>query len=213
MPAKSSPPRLKAAAENGPKGYSPHGHCKGGDWSCRPWKTVHAAGNGCVEAFCDKRPKRSYKYEMDTKLRTRASVSAAEAMRIFRENPTKVFPFRVFGCSQLSNGSECKLDTRWNTNPTGIVGVPLSPRGIVGVTTGRNSTTFTVLDYGYFDDPGSTISFCTWTNRSGETFLRQTAYGYGGELAVAFGINYFGAHEATWKAQAANLTDLIDDGY
>lgn len=172
---------------------------------------MQKAGNGCIEPSCDKRPKKSYSYVMDTKLKTRASVSATEAMRVFRENPAKVFPFRVFGCSQLTNGSECRLDTRWNVNPPGG-GVPLSPYGDVGVSTGRNSVTFTVLNYGYFDDPGSTISFSAWTNNSGDTFLRQTAHAYGGELAVATGINYLRAHESTWKSQAESLTRLIADG-
>lgn len=69
-----------------------------------------------------------------------------------------------------------------------------------------------MLDYDYFGDPGSTISVSTWTNKSGDTFLRQTAYGYRGEFLIAASINLFGAQEPVWQAQAENLARLIDEG-
>lgn len=70
-------------------------------------------GNGCIEAFC-RRPALSYHYTLDTKLKTQSAVSAERAMALFQTNPTKVFPFRVFGCDTLRTGAECTLDTRWN---------------------------------------------------------------------------------------------------
>jgi len=199
-------------------GYSkPKGACRAGDWSCRVWEKAgqkkSETPRGCVRGACAPRvPTESYQYVKDTPLTTRHAVTPAQAMRVFREDPTGVFPFSVTGCDALNTGAECWLHTGRNVNPPGG-GVPLDSDGLVGVTATRTSMTFTVLEHGYFDGPGSTISFSTWSDSEGTTYLRQTAYAYGGNPLVAFGVNRFGAYNSTWDSQARNLTREIDASF
>jgi hypothetical protein len=102
-----------------------------------------------------------------------------------------------------------ELHTMWNVNPPGL-GVPFNSDGVVGVTATDKSVTFTVIEEGYFDAAGSTISFSTWTDDNGQTYLRQTAYAFAGNPLIAFTINTFDAEQPTWRAQSENLAREID---
>jgi RHS repeat-associated protein len=117
---------------------------------------------------------------------------AARAMAIFRAQPHKVFPFPITGCSRLANGGTCQLHALYGIAPG---------NGTVRVSYGDNSTTFTVVSNGYFDERGSTITFSTFVSH-GNLYLRQTA------KSVSASIVNFGAPLAAWlmwQYQADNL--------
>lgn len=70
---------------------------------------------------------------------------------------------------------------------------------------GSHSVKFTVVSSGYFDDPGSTITFSIYS-RNGCIYLRQHAHGMNHNWipAEAFAIGAWG----TWARQAQNLRNL-----
>ncbi len=117
-------------------------------------------------------------------------------------------PFTVKGCSTFKSGAECNLETGLD--------VLLKPNGTVGVTTTKTSVTFTVIENGYFDAPGSTIKFSTY-EKGGMVYLRQDAVSLGSDGYVAIALDQvFGLPPAsanTWALQASNLaTQLELDG-
>lgn len=72
---------------------------------------------------------------------------------------------------------------------------------------------FTVLAPGYFDDPGSTIEFSTWTDDEGMVFLRQRANATGTPLSVKLGVELelLGGARHTWSLRAQNLREVISN--
>jgi RHS repeat-associated protein len=134
-----------------------------------------------------------YSYQYTEKLGSvRNYGGAARAMAIFRAQPHKVFPFPITGCSRLAKGRTCHLHALYGVAPGD---------GTVKVSYGHNSTTFTVVSKGYFDDRGSTITFSTFVSH-GNLYLRQTAQ------SVSAPIVNFGAPAGAWlmwQYQSDNL--------
>jgi hypothetical protein len=116
-------------------------------------------------------------------------------MSYFKKHVKKIFPFPVIGCSGIHNGARCVLHP--------------GPQAIGGVGTVRvenvtpTSFTFDVVSKGYFDPPGSTITFSTHESH-GEVYLQQHAVADGAGIAS----NIIGPElaEITWESQAANLS-------
>lgn len=123
-------------------------------------------------------------------------------MRVFQQNPSKVFPFDVGNCTSFYAGAECLL-----INASGVDVHP-GDTGWVGVNTTSTSVTFTVIENGYFDAPGSVIEFSTWVDANGTLYLRQTANGQGVSAIDSFVVNLGVAHSA-WKEQASKLDTLL----
>lgn len=177
--------------------------CRTGDWSCRvaaELKTPSCKGSGRTRG-CDGSSPFTYKYDYPWPVTTTAKFSPREVMDVFKQNPQEIFPFEVAGCDSFSNGAECTLKT----------GVGVNPNGKVGVTTTATSVTFTVLERGYFDAPGSTIKFSTYADAQGVVYLRQEADAYGVDGYMAFGINVMHAARGTWQQQQQNLIGVLDD--
>jgi hypothetical protein len=125
-------------------------------------------------------------------------------MSVFQDNPKDVFPFEVSGCDRFRTGEKCELDTGlW---------ILQRPKGTVGVTTTETSVTFTVIENGYFDAPGSTIEFSTY-ERDGGVYLQQDAKAHGAEAYVALALNetpfYESRSAGVWGKQAQNLATVL----
>ncbi len=187
-------------------GSSNKQNCKVGDWSCRvkaATPEVKCGGAGKARSCNSTGPAGiwCYSYRYDHPISSVGKFTAEQAMRAFTQNPAKIFPFGVEGCPTFSNGAECNLKT----------GTPLlNPNGVVGVTTTSTSVNFTVLEYGYFDAPGSTIEFSTWEDKKGNVYLSQIANGHGADLFTFTGMKVFQAARPTWDERAANLTDILE---
>ncbi|WP_223585817.1 DUF6531 domain-containing protein [Microbacterium sp. OVT16B] len=178
--------------------------CAFADWDCRVDKAnkQEVCKGGGRKQSCKNMPGAgvwSYYYEYDQLLDVPRGTTAQEAMSVFKANPSKIFPFPVKGCKSFYTGAECQLKT----------GVPINPDGVVGVTATSTSVKFTVLERGYFDAPGSTIMFSTWTDSKGNVYLRQTGDGHGTDLFTKLGVDLFGAARPGWEEQADNLSELI----
>lgn len=117
---------------------------------------------------------------------------------MFTAYPAEIFPFAVEGCRTLYTGATCYLRT----------GLPMNGNGVVGVTATSTSMKFTVLEQGYFDAPGSTITFSTWTDSQGNVYLRQDADAFGVDGATAFFVS-MGAARGGWEEQARKLSELL----
>lgn len=163
-------------------------------------KTPSCKGSGRTRG-CDGSSPFTYKYDYPWPVTTTAKFSPREVMDVFKQNPQEIYPFEVAGCDSFSNGAECSLKT----------GVGVNPNGKVGVTTTATSVTFTVLERGYFDAPGSTIKFSTYADAQGVVYLRQEADAYGVDGYMAFGINVMHAARGTWQQQQQNLIGVLDD--
>lgn len=125
-------------------------------------------------------------------------------MDIFKSNPGRIFPFVIDGCSRLEDGKSCWLRTQIPANRS-IMSVPVGPNGHVGVSTTSTSVTFTVLEWGYFDGPGSKISFITTQNDDGTVSLTQQGVAQFASIAMSIAINEGHASELPWKIQSENL--------
>jgi hypothetical protein len=141
----------------------------------------------------------SYRYTEELGL-VRNCGGAARAMSIFRREPHRVFPFPITGCARLAKGGACHVHALYGVAPG---------NGTVRVSYGHNSTTFTVISKGYFDDRGSTITFSTFV-RHGDLYLSQTA------RSTAAPIINFGAPPGAWlmwQYQADNLRGATWQGH
>lgn len=127
----------------------------------------------------------SYRY---TEYIGRSRYSAHRAFKVFQRNPGRIFPFRTT-CKRFTNGSRCGLRNAAVYRGNGNVRV--SVRG--------NTVRFKVISRGYFDPPGSTISFHVYKKHGG-LYLRQTARARGAKWWVS-GAAYPGAYIA-WHRQA-----------
>ncbi|MDN4640372.1 DUF6531 domain-containing protein [Agreia sp. PsM10] len=128
-----------------------------------------------------------------------SGMTPEEVMDIFKAHPGEIFPFPVSGCPTFSEGAVCTLQA-----------LPVADgRGDVRVSTTPTSVTFTVVSDGYFDLPGSTVTFQTVANDDGTVSLQQIAQGRTRDLAIGIGFNVSTPSFSTWRDQAANLRAAI----
>jgi len=189
------------------KSNKPKKSCGAGDWGCRVElanSEKRCAGGGRL-ATCKRTSGFPYDYTVvNPVVRSSSGWTAQGVMSMFQKNPTEVFPFTVKGCSQFKTGAECKLQTGLD--------ILLNPNGLVGVDTTSTSVKFTVIASGYFDAPGSTITFSTYEDK-GMIYLRQDAYSVGSDGYVALALDgVLGLPPAsanTWHQQSLNLVGLL----
>lgn len=143
----------------------------------------------------------SYAYDYEEEIGpTSLYGSASLAISVFRDNPAKIFPFPVTGCSKLSEGAICHLSATF--------GMPLTNgEGDLRVSNGRNSMTFTVVSKEYFNAPGSTVTFA-FVERAGTLFLRHSATARGATALARFA-DTSGFIRVVWAAQASNYRGLM----
>ena len=72
------------------------------------------------------------------------------------------------------------------------------------VSTTATAVRFTVKSKGYFDSPGSTITFSTKV-RKGNLYLRVSARSKEASPVAWLGVNILGQAYGTWDQQASNL--------
>ncbi|MCB5167669.1 ricin-type beta-trefoil lectin domain protein [Streptomyces bambusae] len=148
----------------------------------------------------------SYTYTYSHYLGPTSTMGTPESvMAAFQADPGKVFPFRVDGCDSFEDGDFCTLYpglSDYGISPT-LAGGP----GVVRVTVAKTSFTFEVMEEGYFDDRGSTITF-TIDQKGDGLYLRQDAMTTGSKAGPALAV-LAGAAEFDWKKQAFNLQRLI----
>ncbi|WP_433675654.1 RHS repeat domain-containing protein [Microbacterium gorillae] len=194
--------------------------CGVGDWSCRVnhamsqrGKTPAEAGVPCQGRHCAgmriglrlwERDYYSYEYSHVI----HAPFATPEgAMNTFKNFPKSIFPFQIGGCDTFSTGDVCTL---YPGTPKFPPPVPADNVGIVGVNVTDTSVKFTVLEWGYFDGPGSTIDFSTSRNSQGDLLLTQSAVAYHANGLLAFFIKERHASEKPWQQQAQNLEWLLN---
>ncbi len=180
--------------------------CVAGDWSCEVKKTEDSPMCAGVGKFrhCKQHSgpgSYSYNYKVGGVVAGR-HYTPEEVMRVFQENPSAVFPFRVENCPRFVTGVKCHLIDAANN-------AVLNDTGWVGVTTTSTSVEFTVLYDGYFDGAGSTVTFSTFRDSNGNIVLQQEAYGINTDLALKFGIDIVKGNEVAWDTQRENLRDLL----
>ena len=211
-PKPKTKPGTSAAPSNPGGTASASGQkCKVGDWSCRVKQADSEQKCGGAGRFASCRSGAGFPYDYTVKnsvVSTKSGWTAEGVMSVFQNRPKDIFPFTVKGCSTFKSGAECNLETGLD--------VLLKPNGTVGVTTTKTSVTFTVIENGYFDAPGSTIKFSTY-EKGGMVYLRQDAVSLGSDGYVAIALDQvFGLPPAsanTWALQASNLaTQLELDG-
>ncbi|MGV8912717.1 MAG: RHS repeat-associated core domain-containing protein, partial [Rhodoglobus sp.] len=134
----------------------------------------------------------SYSYTYDHKIARSTSSSAKSVMDTFKSNPAKIFPFKVEGCAKLTNRSICELKGA----------APVQGDGRVWVTTTDTSVTFRVVSNGYFDPPGSEITFSTY-EENGWVMFRQS--GSAEQVNLLVGPFAGVGTPVTWERQAGNL--------
>lgn len=118
----------------------------------------------------------------------------------------------VCGSDRCSNAKEDADGDRIDRiNIDGYMPVPFNARGVVGVDTTRTSVKFTVLDRGYFDAPGSTITFST-ERRADGIYLVQDAVGHGTNGVTMLGIFALRGSDTAWSLQSAALAQLLEKG-
>jgi RHS repeat-associated protein len=139
----------------------------------------------------------SYDYDWDLGYWTQ-NMSPSDVMGVFKDNPAAIFPFPVSGCTRFSDGGSCHLQGLGK-------GVPFTD-GDVRVSTTSTAVRFTVTSLGYFDTPGSTITFRTYKSKSGNVHFVQSARASVSVLP-AFLAN-LGAY-FTWAEQAHNLSKAV----
>jgi hypothetical protein len=132
----------------------------------------------------------SWKIGPATKTRTPAYV-AKDIERV----PQLVFPFTIYKCSKFTPGVVCVLYV-------------IAYFGTVRVTMpSAASFRFTVIAKGYFDAPGSNITF-TISDQKGSIYLAQHGVAIDPDAASQFAYKT-GVIKAAWKAQACRLQALL----
>ncbi|MER5961527.1 ricin-type beta-trefoil lectin domain protein [Streptomyces sp. NPDC002057] len=148
----------------------------------------------------------SYTYSYKNYLGQASILGSPESvMAAFKANPGEVFPFRVKGCDEFVGGEVCTLYpglSDYGISPT-LAGGP----GVVLVTTAETSFTFEVIEEGYFDDRGSTITF-TVEQKGEDLYLRQDAMTTGTKPLPRLGVA-LGMAKSDWREQTFNLQRLI----
>jgi hypothetical protein len=120
-------------------------------------------------------------------------------MMVFEQDPLRVFPFPITGCSEFTQGAVCTL----HAEPSFIGGVGQVSISLIS----SSSFKFTVTSHGYFDGPGSTITFSA-SQQNGSLYLSQhgvsTSTATGPWVAVQIGFA-----KLTWSRQALNLQGVL----
>ncbi|MEU2117639.1 ricin-type beta-trefoil lectin domain protein [Streptomyces sp. NPDC016459] len=148
----------------------------------------------------------SYSYSYKNYLGQASILGSPESvMAAFKENPGEVFPFPVKGCDEFVGGDVCTLYP--GASAHGISPTLLGGPGVVLVTTADTSFTFEVIEEGYFDDRGSTITF-TVEQKGEDLYLRQDAMTTGAKAIPRLGVAMGMAREE-WRDQTFNLQRLI----
>lgn len=141
--------------------------------------------------------------------------SAADVMSVFKKYFLQIFPFGITNCSSLSDGTTCYLEPE---PPCGALGV----RGCGWVKIENVTSTsfeFFVTKKGYFDAPGSHITFTTYVaeasnpnpawrdapNYKHDVFLQQDAWGKSSGLQNLLARFLAGW---AWGQQATNLANF-----
>nr|WP_249409123.1 PA14 domain-containing protein [Frigoribacterium sp. CFBP 8751] len=125
--------------------------------------------------------------------------SAARAFSVFKNNPQKIFPFSV-SCTRFVNNGSCNLS---------VPNIPFGKgKGKVKVTLGSDSVKFTVSAAGYFDPPGSTITFRVFS-RNGNLYLQQKGYAPNAGAVNDFGVYFLRRAYVTWVRQTWNFQDAL----
>ena len=125
--------------------------------------------------------------------------SPAAVMKKFEDDPEAVFPFPVSGCTQFRQGTVATL----HPGPALAGGV-----GKVRVTlVSPSSFEFTVISNGYFDAPGSHITFSLGRSH-GKLYLSQHGVSANTLLAADIGVQ-LGYAEYSWHQQAHNLQRML----
>jgi hypothetical protein len=107
----------------------------------------------------------------------------------------------VTGCGGLYDGEVCTLSNTLPFQAPGHIGV-------VSVSTSATQVRFTVIEEGYFDSVGSTITF-TIGEKNGNITLTQSGRSNGAMLHVRIVVNgYLGAY-STWGTQAAKFRKVL----
>ncbi|MGO4679393.1 RHS repeat domain-containing protein [Microbacterium sp. 2MCAF23] len=172
--------------------------CSGLDFGCEVNKNLREP------VLKEKKPLVTRDYEYSYSWPTDLRHSASDVMSLFKHAPGKIFPFKIDGCSEFSAGSKCWLRTDEAANGA-LAFNPLAPNGHVGVSTTPTSVTFTVLDWGYFDGPGSQITFSTKQNDDGTVTFSQHGNAQYALVVSELLINRGHASEYPWWRQAENL--------
>lgn len=201
--SRPGPPQSAYAPSQG--GTHSSSGCGSGNWDCRI-RELSAQANpdrgGSGRLRTPDRPSAgiwSYNYSYRSPISYSKDYSPESVMKVFQDNPTKVFPFTVEGCSKFATGAECLLKTGApTTNPNGWVGVDVT----------SSYTKFTVISKGYFDAPGSTIQFSTY-EEGGIVYLQRDAAGHGADFFTWFGIDVLKQNRGPWNIQAENLRGVL----
>jgi len=127
--------------------------------------------------------------------------SPKKVMSYFKKNVTKVFPFKVTGGRTIERGESLVL----HPEPGLVHGVGTVKVDNVTAT----SFTFKVTSKGYFDPPGSTITFSTGEH-DGQTYLEQTASAP--DAGTLSNVMAPPVATQTWTDQASNLESAMAGG-
>ncbi|MFI0719143.1 RHS repeat domain-containing protein [Streptomyces sp. NPDC021224] len=129
-------------------------------------------------------------------------------MAFFMRHPHEIFPFKVTGCGKFTDGAKCTLHPA-EAMLHGLGRIAGGPGDVTVSVDDPTSFTFTVTNEGYFDKPGSQIKFSISSNKKG-IYLTQKAHTTGSSLFGWLGVKV-GIAQDTWKQQARNLTQSLQD--
>jgi hypothetical protein len=125
--------------------------------------------------------------------------SPAAVMKKFEDDPEAVFPFPVTGCTEFRQGTVATL----HAGPAFVGGVGKVRVSLVSPA----SFEFTVISSGYFDAPGSHITFSLGQSH-GKLYLSQHGVSANTLLIPDIGVR-LGFAEYTWQQQAHNLQRML----
>ena len=137
--------------------------------------------------------------------------SAAQVMSIFKQNFQAVFPFPITNCSTFAVNAECLLHAGGRLAPCWLSNLPTDLTNVCGWVAIEDVTdtsfTFLVNKTGYFDSPGSTITFST-IEEGCEVYLQQhgVAPSTTGSEGAAFEAT---ATKIVWPMQGRNLQTVV----
>jgi hypothetical protein len=125
--------------------------------------------------------------------------SPAAVMKKFEDDPEAVFPFPVTGCTAFRRGTVATL----HAGPSFVGGVGKVRISLVS----SSSFEFTVISSGYFDAPGSHITFSLGRSH-GKLYLSQHGVSANTLLIPEIGVD-LGFAKYTWQQQANNLRRML----
>lgn len=130
-------------------------------------------------------------------------------MWFFEHHPHDVFPFKVTGCGSFVNGAVCVLHPG-DSELHGLGNLAGGPGKVRVSMKTKTSFTFTVIAKGYFDQPGSQITFSISSRKNG-LYLTQHGWTTGSSYLGWLGTK-LGFAKKTWQQQARNLRSALDQG-